>query len=189
MTKTDANGLPQRLTIEIRELLDRKEVGIPRDRRALDEEEREIDAILAFARSGRSSVAQSRGGENWGIPGAQGFAAAKADVKTPKITHRVLVVLSLEQRPKGGSVGYIVAWAAAVNVMDGDVARTSISPLLKKMSDTEKGKDEVRHDRDAHRWIITEDGMAVAAAFRDKWLAAGKSPFWNVVVEDPKDSE
>ena len=110
-------------------------------------------------------------------------------MKVPKVTHRVLVLLALDHRAEGASVGYIIAWAAAVNVLDEQVARTSISPLLKKMSDAEKGKDEVRHDREAHRWMITEDGKAVAEAFRQQWLAAGQSPFWNVTIEDRKDAE
>jgi hypothetical protein len=190
MKKTEANDLPQRLTIDIGDLVERKTVGIPRDRLALDEEEREIDAILAFARSGRVSVGQSGRGESAAAEtGLKGLAFAKGDVKLPKITHRVLVLLSLERRPEGASVAYMVAWAALVKVLEDDVARTSISPLLKKMSDPKRNKDEVRHDLEAHRWKITEAGEKVAAAFREQWLAAGQAPFWEVDVDDRKDAE
>ena len=189
MKKTEANDLPQRLTIDIGDLVERKTVGIPRDRLALDDEEKEIDAILAFARSGRLSVGQTGRIESAALMGPKGFAAAKADVKLPKITHRVLVLLSLDRRPEGASVAYIVAWAARVNVLEEKVVRTSISPLLKKMSDPAKGKDEVRHDLEAHRWMITEAGRKVSAAFREQWLATGQAPFWDVDVDDRKDAE
>jgi hypothetical protein len=189
MKKTEANDLPQRLTIDIGDLVERKTVGIPRDRQALDEEEREIDAILAFARSGRLSVGQSDRGVSGAMTGLKGFAAAKADVKLPKITHRVLVLLSLERRPEGASVAYMVAWAALVDVLEDKVVRTSISPLLRKMSDPKKKKDEVRHDLEAHRWKITDAGRTVAAAFRAQWLAADQAPFWEVDVDDRKDEE
>lgn len=189
MKRTETKDLPQRLTIDIGDLVERKTVGIPRDRLALDEEEREIDAILAFARSGRLSVGQTGRIETAAVTGPKGFAAAKADVKLPKITHRVLVLLSLERRPEGASVAYIVAWSAAVNVLEDNVARTSISPLLKKMSDAAKGKDEVRHDREARRWEITDSGKTVAAAFRNQWLAAGQTAFWDVDVHDLMDGQ
>ena len=182
-------GLPQRLTIEIQDIVDRLEVGIPTDRMRLDQEEAELRAVLAFARSGRASATPSVIGEVVAFRGSKSLAKAKAEAKIPKVTHRVLVLLALAARPEGASVAYIVAWAAAVNVLEDEVARTSISPLLKKMSDAKKGKDEVRHDREAHRWMITDDGKAVAEAFRQQWLEAGQRPFWDVTVEDRKDGE
>lgn len=189
MEKTVDTGLPQRLTIEIQDIVDRLEVGIPNDRMRLDQEEAELRVVLAFARSGRASATPSTIGEVVAFRGRKGLAKAKGEEKVPKITHRVLVLLALDHRPEGASVGYIIAWTAAVNVLEDEVARTSISPLLKKMSDIEKGKDEVRHDREAHRWMITADGKAVAEAFRQQWLAAGQRPFWDVTVEDRKDGE
>jgi len=178
MSKRESGSAPSHVTIDVAALLRRK-AAIEDERTplleklsGLDEEERGIDTILSYARDNRFTVgAPLSPSANSALRGGGGRA--------PRVTHRIICVLALERFPEGAPVSHIVNWGLAVNMADKAVTKTSISPLLKKMSDPDRKMMEVEHDGAGRRWIITEKGRATAETFRRAWTEAGRAPFWD----------
>jgi len=142
----------------------------------LDAEERELEVVLQVARNGRFTVGSP-------LPKAVADPKRGKDAKGPRVTHRIIVLLALEKYPEGAPVGYIVRWGNQAGMTEKEVVRTSVSPLLKKMSDPRRGLMEVEHDEGGRRWSITQRGRSTAEAFRNQWVEAGLDPFWKAVTD------
>jgi hypothetical protein len=188
MSNPESASAPSHVTIDVAALQRRKDAIA--DERApllaklhhLDEEERRIDTILSYASDTRFTVGAP-------LSALANRALRQGGHAAPRVTHRVICVLALERYPEGAPVSYIVNWGVAANVADRIVTKTSISPLLKKMSDPKRKMLEVEHDEAGRRWVITEKGRATAKAFRREWIEAGRAPFWDSApdaAEGPK---
>lgn len=181
MKKPESPPAPAQVTLDVAAVLRRK-AEIAEERIApmealarLDAEERELNVVLEVARNGRFTVGSP-------LPKAVADAPRGKQTKGPRVTHRILVLLALERYPEGAPVGLIVRWGNQVGMMENDVVRTSVSPLLKKMSDPRRNLMEVEHDEGGRRWTITDRGRMTAEAFRHEWIEAGLEPFWEAAV-------
>lgn len=178
MKNPESSSAPTQVTIDVAALLRRKaEIADERvphheELARLDEEERQLDLVIGIARNGRFTVGAPLSAPMGHLPKGKGK-------KDPRVTHRVIALLALEHFPEGAPVGYVVNWGRKVNMSDKLMQRTSVSPLLKKMSDPKRNMMEVEHDKTGRRWMITDRGRATAAAFRRQWVEAGRQPFWD----------
>lgn len=183
MKKPESPHAPAPVTLDVAAVLRRK-AEIAEERIApmetlarLDAEERELEVVLQVARNGRFTVGSP-------LPKAIADPGRGRDAKGPRVTHRIIVLLALEKYPEGAPVGHIVRWGNQAGMTDKDVVRTSVSPLLKKMSDPRRGLMEVEHDEGGRRWGITQRGRSTAEAFRLRWVEAGLDPFWEAVADE-----
>ena len=168
---------------------DRAVVDLEAVRRRQDEIDAEIDAEIRRhgermdeLRSEKAAIALLRSFVDEGRFGpasasctVSAAARSPSGAKMPKVTQRALIAMALEGQADGASVGHIVRWSAGR--VQKPPARTSLSPLLRKMADP--GRDEVRHDPQNRKWTLTEAGRRVAEAFRSDWLRAGGGSFWD----------
>ena len=198
MSERESSKLPEQRVLTRKALLDEEaacaeeRASIVRDREVLDEREsrvaereRRISLFADYLDSGQFDLPSKTAppARDVALP-SSASGSGRQRKRDDKLTQRILIKICLSVAEGGVAVTSIVGWLADLERMaqaglQKPIDKTSVSPQLRKMADPRRGMMEVEHQPELHRWRLTDKGRASAEAFKDHWLAAGRSPFWN----------